>query len=191
MSARFSKGSWRIDYSSRRRSVSSPAPPRRSWDTSSRQGVLAWTLRRFEQWRREEWPKPTDRKALQHFLGFPNFYRRFIWNYSMIALALTRLTSTKVHFSWDQKADEAFRELKKWFTTAPILIHPDPQSQFIVEMDASNVGVGAILSQRSARESKVHPCAFYSHRLSPAEQNYISRLRFCLIPVCFWFLDRT
>ena len=120
----------------------------------------------------EEWPKPSDCKALQRFLGFAHFYRRFIRNYSTIASALTRLTFTKVHFSWDQKADEAFKELKKRFTTAPILIHPDPESQLIVEVDASNVGVGAILSQRSAGDSKVHPCAFYSHRLSPAEQNY-------------------
>ena len=63
-------------------------------------------------------------------------------------------------------------ELKRRFTTAPILVHPDPETQFIVEVDASNVGVGAILSQRSAGDSKVHLCAFYSHRLSPAKQNY-------------------
>ena len=46
---------------------------------------------------------------------------------------------------------------------APILVHPDPERQLIVEVDASNVGVGAILSQRSAGDSKVHTCAFYSH----------------------------
>ena len=51
-------------------------------------------------------------------------------------------------------------------------IHPDPKAQFIVEVDVSKVGVGAILSQCSAGDSKVHPCAFYCHRLSPAEQNY-------------------
>ena len=55
---------------------------------------------------------------------------------------------------------------------APILVHPNPETQLIAEVDASNVGVGAILSQRSAGDSKVHPCAFYCHRLSPAEQNY-------------------
>ena len=90
----------------------------------------------------EEWPKPTDRKALQRFLGFAHFYRRFIRNYSTIAASLTRLTSTRVRFLWDQVAEKAFQELKKRFTTTPILIHPDPDSQFIVEVDASNVGVG-------------------------------------------------
>ena len=120
----------------------------------------------------EEWPKPVYRKALQRFLGFANFYRRFIRNYSTIAAPLTHLTSTKVRFLWDQEAEKAFSELKKRFARAPILVHPDPERQFIVEVDASNVGVEAILSQRSAGDSKVHPCAFYSHRLSPAEQNY-------------------
>ena len=54
----------------------------------------------------------------------------------------------------------------------PILVHPDLEVQFIIEVDASNIGVGALLSQRSSRDSKVHPCAFLSHRLSAAEQNY-------------------
>ena len=56
----------------------------------------------------EQWPTPTDRKALQRFLGFTNFYRRFIRNYSSIAAPLTRLTSTKVGFSWGLEAEEAF-----------------------------------------------------------------------------------
>ena len=120
----------------------------------------------------EQWPNPTDRKALQRFLGFANFYRHFIGNYSSIAAPLTLLTSTKVRFAWGPEAEEAFNILKGGFTSAPILVHPDPDSQFIVEVDASNTGVGAVLSQRSAGDAKVHPCVFYSHRLSPAERNY-------------------
>ena len=120
----------------------------------------------------EQWPTPTDRKALQRFLGFANFYRRFIRNYSSITAPLTRLTSTKVRFAWEQEAEEAFRNLKGRFTSAPILVHPDPERQFIVEVDASNTGVGAVLSQRSTGDAKVHPCAFYLHRLSPAKRNY-------------------
>ena len=64
------------------------------------------------------------------------------------------------------------RNLKEDSRLPPILVHPDSKAQFIVEVDASNVGVGAILSLRSAGDSRVHPCAFYSHRLFPAEQNY-------------------
>ena len=120
----------------------------------------------------EECPRLTDRKSLQRFLGFANFYRRYIRRYSRIAAALTRLTSTKVCFCLDQEAEEAFQELRRRFATVPIVIHPDPERQFIVEVDASNVGVGAILSQHLAGDDKVHPCAFYSHRLSLAERNY-------------------
>ena len=120
----------------------------------------------------EQWPNPMDRKSLQRFQGFANFYRRFIRNYSSITAPLTRLTSTKVGFSWGPEAEAAFRGLKGRFTSAPILVHPDPERQFIVEVDASNTGVGVVLSQRSAADAKVHLCAFYSHRLSPAERNY-------------------
>ena len=88
----------------------------------------------------EQWPTPTARKALQRFLIV-------IRNYSSIAAPLTRLTSTKVRFTWGQEAEEAFRNLKGRFTSAPILVHLDPKRQFIVEVDASNTGVGAVLSQ--------------------------------------------
>lgn len=118
------------------------------------------------------WPVPENRKKLQQFLGFANFYRRFIRNYSTVASPLTSLTSTKVPFKWTPAADKAFETLKARFTSAPILQMPDPERQFVVEVDASDVGVGAVLSQRAASDGKLHPCAFYSRRLSPAERNY-------------------
>lgn len=119
-----------------------------------------------------EWPIPTSRKHLQRFLGFANFYRRFIRNYSQVASPLTALTSILRPFLWDVAAQEAFDKLKSLFISAPILIQPDATRQFIVEVDASDTGVGAILSQRSINDNKVHPCAFLSRRLSPAERNY-------------------
>lgn len=119
-----------------------------------------------------EWAAPGSRKDLQRFLGFANFYRRFIRNYSSIAAPLTALTSSSVKFLWSDSAERAFQQLKSRFTSAPVLITPDPSRQFIVEVDASDVGVGAVLSQRSPTDNKVHPCAFYSHRLSPSERNY-------------------
>ena len=118
------------------------------------------------------WPIPDSRKHLQRFLGFANFYRRFIRNYSTVAAPLTALTSTKVPFHWTPAADKAFQTLKARFTSAPILQVPDPDRQFVVEVDASDVGVGAVLSQRAASDQKLHPCAFFSRRLSPAERNY-------------------
>ncbi len=118
------------------------------------------------------WPIPDNRKAVQRFLGFANFYRRFIQGFSQIALPLTNLTSTRQRFCWSEQALEAFEKLKSRFVSAPILKNPDPSRQYIVEVDASEVGVGAILSQRSPSDNKVHPCAFFSHRLTPSERNY-------------------
>ncbi|KAJ8332185.1 hypothetical protein SKAU_G00428350 [Synaphobranchus kaupii] len=119
-----------------------------------------------------EWPQPTSRKHLQQFLGFANFYRRFIRNYSVIAAPLTKLTSTAFSFCWNSEAQLAFERLKTRFSSAPILCHPDPTRQFTIEVDASDTGVGAILSQRAALDNKLHPCAFFSRRLSSAERNY-------------------
>ncbi len=118
------------------------------------------------------WPTPDSRKALLRFLGFANFYRRFIRNFSQLAAPLTALTSTKMTFRWSNAAEAAFTKLRSRFVSAPILRAPDPTRQFVVEVDASEVGVGAVLSQRATSDDKVHPCAFFSHRLSPAKRNY-------------------
>ena len=119
-----------------------------------------------------EWPTPSSRRQLQQFLGFANFYRRFIRNYSSVVAPLTALTSSKRSFEWGREAEKAFFTLKSRFTTAPILTTPDPAAQFVLEVDASDTGMGAILSQRSPTDSKMRPCAFFSCRLSPAERNY-------------------
>ena len=117
------------------------------------------------------WPTPTDRKEFQRFLGFADFYRRFICGFSSTVQPLTALTSTKFPFLWTPEAETAFTTLKTPFSTALILIMPNPEQQFILEVDASNTGAGAVLSQR-APDHMVHPCANLSHRLSPAERNY-------------------
>ncbi len=119
------------------------------------------------------WPQPTTIKELQHFLGFSNLYRRFIQNYSTLTNPLTNLLRNKPKsLSWSIAANEAFEKLKMSFTQAPILVHPDPERLFIVEVDASTTGVGAILSQQQGNPSRLHPCAFFSRKLSPARGNY-------------------
>lgn len=70
------------------------------------------------------------------------------------------------------EADEAFRRLHCAFTTVPVFTQPDPERQFVVEVDASDEGVGAVLSQRSVTDNKIHPCAFFSKKLTAAERNY-------------------
>ncbi|XP_051546823.1 pendrin-like [Myxocyprinus asiaticus] len=100
-----------------------------------------------------EWPTPDSRKSLQRFLGFTNFYRHFIRNYSQLATPLMDLTSTHTKFCWSSWAEE-FSKLKEKFTTASILNTPDPSHQFVVEVDASELGVGAVLSLRSSLDGK-------------------------------------
>ncbi|KAL0168516.1 hypothetical protein M9458_036738, partial [Cirrhinus mrigala] len=119
------------------------------------------------------WPLPKTLKELQRFLGFSNFYRRFIRNFSTVAALLTAMVKRgNTRLNWSSDALRAFQDLRQRFTTAPILRHPDPQQPFIVEADASSTGVGAVLSQRQGQPSKTYPCAFYSLKLSPAEKNY-------------------
>jgi hypothetical protein len=119
-----------------------------------------------------DWPVPKTVKEVQQFLGFANFYRRFIRGFSSVAAPISALTKKEAApFGWTPDADQAFRRLKERFSSAPILTVPNPSLPFIVEVDASSVGIGAVLSQRSS-DGKVHPCAFLSHRLSSMETRY-------------------
>jgi len=116
------------------------------------------------------WLTPRTVRDVQCFLGFANFYRIFIQNYSQIAAALTRLTC-KDKLDWGLEAENAFQNLKTAFTTAPILIHPDFSKPFYMETDASDFALGAVLSQKGD-DAKLHPVAFYSRKFSAAEINY-------------------
>ncbi|KAI2649275.1 Transposon Tf2-6 polyprotein [Labeo rohita] len=118
------------------------------------------------------WPLPTSLKQLQRFLGFANFYRRFIRGFSSTAAPLTALTKpSRGEFQLTPEAIRAFKTLCSQFTSAPVLIHPDPAKPFVVEVDASDVGVGAVLSQRGPDE-KLHPCSFFSRKFNSTQQRY-------------------
>ncbi|KAK3543156.1 hypothetical protein QTP70_011951 [Hemibagrus guttatus] len=95
-----------------------------------------------------EWPAPATVWELQRFLGFANFYRRFIQSYSLVAGPLTSLVRGKPKkLTWTDPARAAFQQLKSCFTTAPILWNPDPDRPFVVEVDTSSSGLGLVLSQ--------------------------------------------
>ncbi len=114
-----------------------------------------------------KWPTPTTVKEVQRFIGFADFYRRFIKNFSSVAAPLTALTKGGVtKICWSSEAEGASRDLKRHFTSAPILSVPDPERPFVVEVDASDVGVGDILSQRG------EDCRMRLHVSSEAERNY-------------------
>ncbi|KAI2657226.1 Transposon Tf2-9 polyprotein [Labeo rohita] len=119
------------------------------------------------------WPRPTTLIELQRFLGFANFYRRFIRGFSSVAAPLSSMVKRGIsRLAWTPPAIQTFLDLRQRLTTAPILHHPDPNMPFFVEVDASSTGVGAVLSQRQGQPPKTYPCAYFSHKLTPAERNY-------------------
>lgn len=118
-------------------------------------------------------PTPKNRKDLKRFLGTATWYRRFVPKFSTIAGPLNRLTSTKKSappFVWTPEADAAFIKLKECLVSAPVLRCPDYSKPFEVHTDASNFGIGAMLTQIIA--GKEHPVAYMSRTLSPTERNY-------------------
>ena len=118
----------------------------------------------------QDWPIPTNVEEIQIFLGFTNFYRRFIEGYSRVVSCITSLLRKGQHFHWSSKCQAAFEELKRRFTFAPVLKHFDPDLPIRIHTDASGFAVSGIVSQ--LHDSTWHPVAFYSRKCSAAECNY-------------------
>jgi len=119
-----------------------------------------------------EWPTLTNKKEVQSFLGFTNFYRRFIRDFSEHARLLFNLTRNDSGWRWGEAECTAFARLKGSVTSAPVLISPNPTKPFCIKADSSDFATGAVLSQVSSEDEKWHPVAFLSKSLSPVERNY-------------------
>jgi len=119
-----------------------------------------------------EWPVPTSKKEVQSFVGFTNFYRRFIFNFSHHVRPLFDLTKKDVRFTWGNCEQDAFDWLKELVTLAPVLALPDNEHPYRIEADGSRVATGAVLSQLSPEDNKWHPVTFLSKSLSAVEHNY-------------------
>jgi len=117
-----------------------------------------------------EWAPCTNVMAVQSFLGFANFYRRFIKGFSKICKPLMDLTKKGIRWQWTEEEQNAFRMLKRRFTTAPILRHFDSALPTVMETDASDFAIGAALLQQV--EGRLHPVAFHSQKMDKAEINY-------------------
>lgn len=119
-----------------------------------------------------DWPRPRTVKDVQSFLGFADFYRQFIANYSDIVTPLNRLTRKDTPFDWNTDCQQAFDGLKKAFTMAPVLTHFDPANPIVVKTDGSDYAVAAILLQVTPKDGNLHPVAFHSRTMNPAKLNY-------------------
>ncbi|RDX82374.1 Retrovirus-related Pol polyprotein from transposon 17.6, partial [Mucuna pruriens] len=117
-------------------------------------------------------PNPTLVREVCSFLGHAGFYRRFIKNFSKLALPLSKLLQKDVEFNFDQSCREAFQELKDKLTSTPILQAPNRDLPFELMCDASNSALGAVLGQRAGVSQPVHVIAYASRTMDPAQQNY-------------------
>ena len=118
-----------------------------------------------------DFPEPSDLKSLRSFLGLTSYYRRFIPNYSVQAKPMYCLTRKDAPYKWTESCKMAFVKLKQALTQAPVLAYPNFQEVFLLETDASGVGLGAVLSQRQS-DGTVRPVVYASGTLQPHEKNY-------------------
>ena len=118
-----------------------------------------------------DWLTPKNITEVQSFVGFVNFYRRFILEFSHVASPIHCLTKKAEPWQWTKPEEAAFRALKSLVMSAPILVLPDQDACFRLETNASRYVTGAILSQL-CNDEKWHPIGFMSKSLSLEERNY-------------------
>ena len=119
----------------------------------------------------QEWKFPQNVTEMRSFLGLASYYRRFIEDFGKISAPLTRMLENNRPFIWDDEAKKAFNELKSRLVKAPILVYPNFSIPFILDTDASDKGIGAVLFQLGPDQLE-HPLAYFSRTLNKHERNY-------------------
>ena len=130
-----------------------------------------------------EWPEPTRRKQVEQFLGFVNYHRGFIQDLAKITAPLYELTGPKARWKWGDEQAKAFADLKKIMVTAPVLACPRAEDPFILDTDASDFAIGAVLSQ--LQDGKERPVSFASKVLNSAQRAYCTTRKELLAVVVF------
>lgn len=130
-----------------------------------------------------QWPTPTCVTNVRSFLGLASYYRRYIKDFGTIANPLNRLTDKNRAFVWTKECEEAFAKLKRCLVTSPILAYPAAKGQFYLDTDASNTGIGAVLSQEQDGIERV--IGYASRTLSKPERNYCVTRRELLAVVTY------
>ena len=136
-------------------------------------------------------PRPTTKKNVRSFLGMCAFYQKFIPGFNRIAAPLTDATKKAApdQVKWTAECEDAFQTLKSKLTTQPILRLPNPEIPFTLRTDASKTAIGAVLLQPGDSDTDLlHPVAYASRKLTPAEQNYSTVEQECLALV--WAIQK-
>ena len=118
-----------------------------------------------------EWPVPKSVKNVQKFLGLANYYRQFAKDFTKIAKPLHKMTRNEMKWSWGEKQQRAFEELKERFTIEPVLVTPNLDKEMRVEADASDFATGGVLSMK-CEDERWRQVAYISKSLNKAEKNY-------------------
>ena len=121
------------------------------------------------------WIPPSTVKGVREFLGFTGYYRRFVPDYSTVAQPLVRLLGKDCKFKWTDACQDAFKALRALLIKAPVLAFPKEDIPYIVDTDASDYGIGGVLSQ--CIEGSEYVIAYYSKSLNPAQQKYCTTRR--------------
>jgi len=132
----------------------------------------------------QDWPTPKSLTEVRSFVGFASYYRRFVPNFSEIVEPLNRLSQKNAIFNWTDECHQAFAELKVRLTKPPILAYPDPKRRFILDTDASNLAMGAVLSQLDEQGQEV-VVSYASKTLSKSQRNMGSTKKELLAVVTF------
>jgi hypothetical protein len=109
-----------------------------------------------------DWPTPSNKKEVQSFVGFVNFYQHFIPGFSHHVCALFDLTMKDVRFIWGLPQEDSFMKLKELVTSALVLVLPDDNLPFRLEADSSSTATGAVLSQQSVNDNAWHPVEIWT-----------------------------
>ena len=128
----------------------------------------------------QEIQPPVNATQVQSFLGLVGYYWQFIKWFSKITTPLNRLLEKTKPFVWTEECMEAYKQMKTLLLQRPVVAYPDFSVSFQLYMDASNVGLGAMLAQQ--QEGKEHICCA-SRTLSKSEQNYSTTKKECLVVV--------
>lgn len=130
------------------------------------------------------WPTAKTQTEVRSFVGLASYYRRFFKGFAEIARPLHQLTEKGKRFVWGEECQESFQRLKASFISAPVLAYPDPKKPFILDTEASDVGIGAVLCQEDGGLERV--VAYASRALTKPERKYATTKKELLSVVMFY-----